>query len=212
MQILFLNVFTINFFHAVISLCIGFAFGGITLMAVGKNAASAVRIGFTNYCNSYRYVSRSLYAGIRGLAEDDDYLCSLGPTDVFNSLNLITGFVFLSGLVILIFYIFYFFLEHIPLAKKIMTVTIIAAIATSLVFLIGDMIYSFYVASELLPVVERWEGNKTLCHEAIFRSSFGIIVTYFLLICILIIIGAVIFSRWVYQKIKDKLIRMFQEK
>ena len=196
-----------------ISLCVGFAFGGITLMAVGKkNAGARCSVSYTHWTYSTAVatvrVTFFIHAGIRGLAEDEDYLCSLGPTDVFNSLNLITGFVFLSGLVILIFYIFYFFLEHIRLAKKIMTVTIIAAIATSLVFLIGDMIYSFYVASELLPVVERWEGNKTLCHEAIFRSSFGVIVTYFLLICILIVIGAVIISRWVYKKIKDKLIRI----
>ena len=131
---------------------------------------------------------------------DDDYQCSLGPTDVFNSLNLITGVVFLSGIVIFIVYIFFYFFEKINGRAK--TGIKVGVIATSLVLLVGDMIYSFYVASELLPVVEKWERNKTLCHEAIFRSSFGIIVTYFLIIFVLIVVGAVALSYSVYKGIR----------
>ena len=135
--------------------------------------------------------------GISGLVGgDDDYRCSLGPTDVFNSLNLITGVVFLSGLAILIVYLFFFFFKNInKIVEKVVTV---GAIATSLVLLVVDVIYSFYAASELLPAVERWERNKTLCHEAIFRSSLGIIVTYFLIIFVLIVVGAVALSYSVY--------------
>ena len=138
--------------------------------------------------------------GISGLVDgDDDYRCSLGPTDVFNSLNLITGVVFLSGLAILIVYLFFFFFNNInKIVKKVVTV---GAIATSLVLLVVDVIYSFYAASELLPAVERWERNKTLCREAVFRSSFGIIVTYFLIIFVLIVVGAVALSYSVYLEI-----------
>ena len=150
----------------------------------------------------------SLYIGIRGFTEDDDYQCSLGPPHVFNSLNFITGFVFLSGILIVLLFIFHFFFQHIPLAKKIIKFVTIGTIAGSLVFLIVDMVYSFYVASELLPVVERWEGNKTLCNDGIFRSAFGIIVTYFLLICGLIIVGAVAFSVWLYTRLKPIIRRL----
>ena len=135
--------------------------------------------------------------GIRGFAEDE---CSLGPHDLFNSLNFITGFVFLTGLLILILFILLFFFQHIPLAKKIIRGVIIGTVAGSLVLLVGDMIFSFYVASELLPVVEKWERNQSLCNDGIFRSSFGVIVTYFIVICVLMVVGAVILSAWIYRR------------
>ena len=138
--------------------------------------------------------------GIRGFAEDDDYKCSLGPHDLFNSLNFITGFVFLTGLLILILVIFLFFFQHFPLAKKIIGRVIIGTVAGSLVLLVGDMIFSFYVASELLPGVEKWERNQSLCNDGIFRSSFGVIVTYFIVICVLMVVGAVILSAWIYRR------------
>ena len=130
---------------------------------------------------------------------DKDYTCSLGSPNLFNSLNLITGFVFITGLIILILFIFFFFLQHIPLAKRIIKGIIIGAIAGSIVLLVADMVYSFYVASELLPVVKKWENNQTLCNDGIFRSSFAIIVTYFLIISAAIVAGAVVLSVWLYR-------------
>ena len=107
--------------------------------------------------------------------------------------------MFLSGLIIIILFIFYYFFKHIRLAKKIITVIIIGSLAVSIILIVADAIYSFYVASQLLPEVERWEREKSLCWNAIFRSSFAIIVTYFLLVFVVAVVGAVALSYWVFR-------------
>ena len=84
---------------------------------------------------------------------------------------------------------------------KAMIGTIIGFIAFSIVFSIGDMIYSFYVASQVLPNVEKWENNTTLCDEAVFRSSFGVIVIFFLILFAILTAGASLLSYWVFKKI-----------
>ena len=106
----------------------------------------------------------------------------------------------MSGVIILVLVILFFcFKQHEPF-KKVMNVVIIGSIAGVLTLVVVDMVYSFYVASQLLPEVQRWENNKTLCDEAVFRSAFGIIVTYFLLVFAVIVTGTVILAiklfRW----------------
>ena len=110
--------------------------------------------------------------------------------------------MFLSGLLVTILAIIYLFCKDDPYRRKVITGVGIGLIAVSMVFGIVDMIYAFYVASHVLPNVEKWERNKTLCNEAIFRSSFGVIVIYYLIVSIVVVVGAVIFSRWVFNKIK----------
>ena len=56
------------------------------------------------------------------------------------------------------------------------------------------MIYAFYVTSHVLPNVAEWERNKTLCGSPVFRSSFGIIVTYFLIIFSIAVAVAVVLA------------------
>ena len=144
-------------------------------------------------------ITLSAGVGIRGLADDEGYNCSLGPHDAFNSLNLITGVVFMTGLLILILFILYYFLKHIQTARKVIGRIIIASLATSIILFAGDAIYAMYVASQLLPEVKRWEDNKSLCGEGVFRSAFAIIVTYFLLIGAGVVAGAVALSWLIYR-------------
>jgi hypothetical protein len=154
-------------FMTVITLCAVFAFGGVTLITVG----------------------------IRGFADDEDYTCSLGPSDAFNSLNLITGVGFLSGVIISLLSILYLCYRTNERIKKIIKGIIIGFIAGSLILIVADVIYAFYVASHVLPNVAEWERNKTLCGSPVFRSSFGIIVTYFLIMFSIAVAGAV-FLAW----------------
>jgi hypothetical protein len=154
-------------FMIVITLCAVFAFGGVTLITVG----------------------------IRGFADDEDYTCSLGPSDAFNSLNLITGVGFLSGVIISLLTILYLCYRTNERIKKIIKGIIIGFIAGSLILIVADVIYAFYVASHVLPNVAEWERNKTLCGSPVFRSSFGIIVTYFLIMFSIAVAGAV-FLAW----------------
>ena len=132
-------------------------------------------------------------SGIRGLSDADK--CSLGPSDALNSLNLISGFVFLSGLLVTILAIIYLFCKDDPYRKRAITGVGIGLIAVNIVI-------GFYVALHVLPNVARWERNKTLCNEADFRLSFGVIAAYFLMVSIMTI-SAVIFSCWVLKKIRN---------
>lgn len=134
-----------------------------------------------------------------GLADAEDHMCSLGPEDAFNALNTITGISFMSGVVILVLFIIYFCFKQHERFKKVMTAVIIGFIAGSLIIIATDMVYSFYVASRLLPEVQRWEEDKTLCDEAVFRSAFGVIVIYFLLVFAVVVTGAVILAYFLFK-------------
>ena len=149
------------------------------------------------------YYHDSFLPGIRGLNDDERYTCSLGPPDAFNALNLITGIAFLSGILITILVVAFIIYKDNERLKKVITWLNIGVIAASIVFIIADVIYAFYVASHVLPNVEKWERNKTLCGNAVFRSSFGIIVTYFLMIFVIVVIGAVYLAQLVFKKIKN---------
>ena len=133
-------------------------------------------------------------SGIRGLSDADK--CSLRPSDALNSLNLISGFVFLSGLLVTILAIIYLFCKDDPYRKRVITGVGIGLIAVNIVI-------GFYVALHILPNVAIWKKNKILCNEAVYRSSFGVIAAYFLMVSIIMTISAVIFSCWVLKKIRN---------
>ena len=146
-----------------------------------------------------------LALGICGFVDDEDYTCSLGQSDAFNALNLITGIAFLSGVIISFLFMFYLCFKNNQQIRRVIQGIIIGFIAGSLIFITADVIYALYVASYVLPNVAEWERNKTLCGEPVFRSSFGIIVTYFLLVFIITVAGAVVLARFIFKHFKRSL-------
>ena len=98
---------------------------------------------------------------------------------------------------IIVLFIFYYFFKHIHLAQRIIYGIIVGVIAGSIVLIIADAIYSFYVASQLLPEVKKWEEDKSLFGTGVFRSLFAIILTYFLLISVGGISGAIAISIYI---------------
>ena len=87
--------------------------------------------------------------------------------------------------------------------KKVIQGIIIGFVAGSLIFIAADMIYAFYVASHVLPNVAEWERNKTLCGSPVFRSSFAIVVIYFLLIFIFDVVGVVAFAWFIFKYVRQ---------
>lgn len=111
----------------------------------------------------------------------------------------------MTGILITILVIVYIFYKNDARLRRVISWIIIGFIAGSIIFIIADMIYSFYVASHLLPNVEKWEGNKNLCGNDVFRSSFAVIVIYFLLIFIAVVVLAVFLSYIIFRKFKPLL-------
>ena len=136
--------------------------------------------------NAYKY-----YTGIRGFANIEE--CAIGAAHSLDAFNFLSGLLFaVVFLTVLIFFLIQLCFRHKNIGTS-LYYSIISLLIVSIILCIGDIVYSFYIASQVYGEFDEFQQGQVNCSSSVYYSSFVSIIIVFNYVFVVIALIALLY-------------------